>query len=680
MKNLAKNDGAKSPTALSLIITLLVIVFIADILINILTGLFSLGPVPESLVDGFLVIFLAYPALYLLIFRPLSREIIERKRSEKELRRLAAIVESSDDAIIGKTMDGKIVTWNHGAEKIYGYAAGEATGKPISIIAPPERKDEMFQILDRIKHGVPYEHYETIRMKKNGEKIHVSLTISPIYDTSGRMIGISTISRDITEQKITEELLRHAKERAELLFRISPSAIFTMDKDLHITSWNDKAEKITGYSREDVMSKVCPVLAGLPCSKEGNLKINDDAKPVMGHECNIVTKNGRTLTVLKNIDYLRDSKGRISVIIESFEDITDSKKLEDELRESRDYLNEIINSVADPVFVKDRQHRWVLVNEAYCSFMGYAEKELLGRTDRDFFPPKEADLFWEKDEEVFKSGEENLSEENFTDRSGIVHIISTKKRLYTDIKGERFIVGIIRDITERKRIERLKDEFIGTVSHELRTPLSITKEGISLVLDNIPGPINEQQSRILTVSKNNIDRLARIINSLLDISRIESGKMDIRHETFDILAIIRQVAGAFELKIREKNLAMRTSLPKDGITIRGDTDAVAQVLTNLIGNSYKFTNNGFIEVSAKDAGDSVEISIADTGIGISREDMPKLFEKFQQFGRVSGPGEKGTGLGLAIAKGIVIAHKGKIWVESEPGKGTKVSFTLPKEI
>lgn len=236
------------------------------------------------------------------------------------------------------------------------------------------------------------------------------------------------------------------------------------------------------------------------------------------------------------------------------------------------------------------------------------------------------------------------------------------------------------EISERKRIEKLKDDFIGTVSHELRTPLSITKEGISLVLDNVPGPINEQQARILTVSKNNVDRLARIINSLLDISRIESGKVGVRREAFDITAVVRQVIGSFESKLKDKGLSIRMDIPKVELIIHGDNDAIAQVLINLVSNSLKFTERGEINVSVNDKGDFVEISVSDTGMGISGDNLPSLFEKFQQFGRTDGPGEKGTGLGLAIAKGIVTAHNGRIWAESSLGEGTKITFILPKEI
>lgn len=359
-------------------------------------------------------------------------------------------------------------------------------------------------------------------------------------------------------------------------------------------------------------------------------------------------------------------------------EIIQRKSAEKGLRESSDYFSKIINSVADPIFVKDRQHRWVLINNAYCAFIGYPAEKVLGKTDKDFFPQKETEIFWAKDEQVFNSGKENINEENFTDSKGVIHVISTKKTLYVDNNGAEFIVGVIRDITEHKRIDKLKDEFIGTVSHEIRTPLSITKEGVSLVLDKVPGPLNEQQARILTIAKSNIDRLARIINSLLDISKIESGKTGFRWETFEIIALIKQVISSLDLKLKEKGLTLRSDLPKAAIIVFGDTDSITQVLINLIGNALKFTDNGFIDVAAKDKGAHIEISVSDTGVGIGEEDMPKLFEKFRQFGRVNGPGEKGTGLGLAIAKGIVTIHKGKIWAESELGKGTKITFTIPK--
>ena len=234
------------------------------------------------------------------------------------------------------------------------------------------------------------------------------------------------------------------------------------------------------------------------------------------------------------------------------------------------------------------------------------------------------------------------------------------------------------ELAERKKLDQLKDEFISTVSHELRTPLTIIKEVISLVLDEIPGKINENQQKVLSSAKNNINRLARIINDLLDVSRIEAGGVELKKEPVDMPGLIKQVVSSFGPKAKKKGLELRVNLPEEEMDMFVDEDKIIEVFTNLMGNAIKFVKKGYIEISAYAKGDVIEYMVADTGIGIAGDDLPKVFGKFQQFGRVAGPGEKGTGLGLSICKSIVELHKGKIRVESEPGKGTRFIFTLPK--
>jgi len=249
----------------------------------------------------------------------------------------------------------------------------------------------------------------------------------------------------------------------------------------------------------------------------------------------------------------------------------------------------------------------------------------------------------------------------------------------------------VRDITARKqaeelrleiekhiRLDKLKDDFINTVSHELRTPLSITKEAVSLILEKATGDINDQQAEILGIAKNNIERLARIISGLLDVSKIEAGKVELRKQDVDLQALIREVALGFEVKARERGLELRLNLPEKAIRVYADEDKLNQILSNLIDNAVKFTPQGMIEVSAAEDAGQVECRVRDTGIGIGPESLPKIFDKFTQFGRKDGPGEKGTGLGLSIVKGLVEVHGGEIQVQSELGQGTTMSFTLPK--
>jgi signal transduction histidine kinase len=234
------------------------------------------------------------------------------------------------------------------------------------------------------------------------------------------------------------------------------------------------------------------------------------------------------------------------------------------------------------------------------------------------------------------------------------------------------------DVTARKQIDQLKNDFVNTVSHELRTPLTIVQEGVSQVLDGICGATTDMQRETLKLCLEAIERLGRIIDELLDISKIESGKILIRREAVDLKELAQRAVTAFEIQSRQKNLALRLRAPETPVEIFADPDRITQVFTNLIGNALKFTDRGHIEISISAPGEkAVECAVSDTGRGIAQEDLAKVFDKFQQFGREVGPGEKGTGLGLAISKGLIEAHGGSVRIESSLGRGTCVSFSLP---
>ncbi|MCK5214627.1 MAG: HAMP domain-containing histidine kinase [Candidatus Omnitrophica bacterium] len=231
---------------------------------------------------------------------------------------------------------------------------------------------------------------------------------------------------------------------------------------------------------------------------------------------------------------------------------------------------------------------------------------------------------------------------------------------------------------ELKELDKLKSEFVSTVSHELRTPMTIIKESIAQMSDGICGDINEKQERVLFMALANINRLAKIINDLLDISKFEAGKLLLEKSLFDIGELTREVCEGFQAQAQKHGLALKVGIEDDKIEVYADRDKMIQVFTNLIGNAIKFTGKGSITIKVKGNADkTVECSVQDTGKGISEDDLPKVFDKFQQFGRQDGPGEKGTGLGLLICKKIIDLHKGTIDIESQIGLGTVIIFTIP---
>lgn len=231
---------------------------------------------------------------------------------------------------------------------------------------------------------------------------------------------------------------------------------------------------------------------------------------------------------------------------------------------------------------------------------------------------------------------------------------------------------------ERKRLLQLRDDFVNIVSHELRAPLTTVRDGVSQILEGIHGQITPQQVRVLSMSLSNLDRLSRMATDLLDIARIEAGKMVLKHKDVDMAALIRQIAEQFGLRVKEKGLEIRVSVPEEGLLMKADTDKVIQIITNLVGNAIKFTEEGFIEISACEKDGTVECSVRDTGRGIAPEDLARIAEKFRQFGPSPQGEHKGAGLGLAITRALVDLHKGKLRIHSDFGKGSTFTITLPK--
>ncbi|MFH1829608.1 MAG: ATP-binding protein [Pseudomonadota bacterium] len=254
----------------------------------------------------------------------------------------------------------------------------------------------------------------------------------------------------------------------------------------------------------------------------------------------------------------------------------------------------------------------------------------------------------------------------------------SRKKMEEELRQAKDKLEIINE--KLKVFDQKKSDFVSAVAHELRGPLATIRGGISLVLEGIHGDINEKQRKALDISKANIDRLVRIVNNLLDLSKMEMGKMEMHWQSVDLNEIIRHIILSNKQAIEERKLDLRESLPDMPVRIDIDPDMITQVITNLLTNAIKYTDAGYIEIKLVDMENKIECSVSDSGIGIADEDLPNVFDKFMQFGRPDDRRQKGTGLGLSIAKGLVELHHGRIWLTSELGRGTTFTFMLPKEM
>ncbi|MDP8299417.1 MAG: ATP-binding protein, partial [Candidatus Tantalella remota] len=261
--------------------------------------------------------------------------------------------------------------------------------------------------------------------------------------------------------------------------------------------------------------------------------------------------------------------------------------------------------------------------------------------------------------------------------------------LLTRVEGkeEGVLQATVRDISVQKKVEKamvetvkLKTDFTSMVSHELRTPLTSIREGVAIVLDGSAGEINEEQAEFLGAAKRNVDRLARLINDVLDFSKLEAGKMPLRMKASDIKETVKEVVSAQQVNARGKQIDLTMSVEGDIPEIKFDKDRIIQVVANLISNALKFTpREGNVNVWLFMRETAVCVSVNDTGLGIKEDDVPKLFQEFRQLDNKDERKTGGTGLGLAISKKIIKQHGGDIWVESELGKGSKFMFSLPVE-
>ena len=367
----------------------------------------------------------------------------------------------------------------------------------------------------------------------------------------------------------------------------------------------------------------------------------------------------------------------------------ENAQLYDEVNKEKAYIENLVENAGDAIISTDVEDRILTWNHGAEVIFGYRKEETIGQSLAILLPSRLAVELEEIRERVRVTGVLRNLEVRRIRKDGMIIETSLAVSPIRDKDDKVFgFLHLARDITEKKRYEQrlkeldqMKSAFVSNVSHELRTPLTAIKASADNMLDRLLGDLNEKQVGYLTRIKSNTDRLARLINDLLDLSTIEAGKINLRLMNLPLVALIKEAAESLRPVATEKLIQLNVICADPRVIAWADRDKVIQVLMNLIGNALKFTplrGDVIVAVTKNDAS-WVQISVTDSGPGIPEEEVNKVFDRFYQIDQAGKQKTQGTGLGLAISKALVEMHGGKIWVESEAGKGSTFCFTLPAE-
>ena len=533
------------------------------------------------------------------------RDGTNREQSERAARRLAAIVESSDDAIVSKDLNGVVTSWNRAAEKMFGYSPDEMIGRSIRTIIPDDLQHEEDEVLARIRRGERVEHFETVRRRKDGHRVNISLTVSPIRDLTGRVIGASKIVRDITDRK-------QADAERQKLHEVGSIVSATLD-------------------RTTILQTVTDIATDLTEAQFGAFFYNIANE--QGESFQLYTISGMPREAFSKLAMPRNSEvfGPTGTAVVRSADIT-----------------------ADPRYGSNPPHDNVpqghLPVRSYLAVpVKSPSREVFGGL---FFGHSETGKFTERHERL---------------ALGVASWASVA------LENARLYVGV-------QESNRLKDEFLATLSHELRTPLNAILGYARMMRMGILTP--RKQTHAVETIERNATALTQIVEDVLDVSRIVSGKMRLAVQPIDLIAIAHQSLEAVQPAAETKHIVLETAFDVDALSISADPDRLQQVLWNLMSNAVKFTGSGgrvTLAVTRNDA--NIEIAVTDSGVGIAPAFLPHVFERFRQAESGTNRERGGLGLGLAISRELIEMHGGTIRAESAGvGLGSTFRIVLPTTI
>lgn len=643
------------------------------------------------------------------------RDITERKHAEEMLYDQLYFSQQLLDAVpipvFYKDVQEKYLGCNAAFTSFLGLSKEQIMGKTTEEVFPRDLAD-IYHESDMALFSRPgHQTYEASVLHANGSNRDVIFNKATYKDSAGHVAGLVGGFLDITERKQAEVALKQSRAQLQAVLDASLDSItLTNEQGLFLACnkalmerWGKSREQLLGHSASEVLPREI-FLNRLERVKR-TLSTGESDHFIDEHQ-------GRWFE--NTIAPIADANGGIRTVALFSRDITERKHAEKALQESERKYRELVENANSIILRWNRGGEITYMNEFGQKFFGYTDSEIIGRhvvgtivpetesTGRDLRPLMEEII---QDPVRF---ERNINENML--RSGDHVWIDWTNKVVLNEQGELIeILSIGSDITKRKRAEeelqkahdelerrirertsellaanerlqeldRLKSEFLATMSHELRTPLNSIIGFTGILKQGIAGPVNDEQKKQLDMAYNSAKHLLSLINDLLDLSRIEAGKVELEHESFNFADVVTEVVEGLKPMANQKGISILTDLPGNEIGITGDRKRCFQVLLNLVNNAVKFTEQGEIRIMGRVEGKTLKVCVADTGIGIKPEYIPMLFEAFRQVDGSAKRIYEGTGLGLYLCRTLLKMMGGDIVVESEFEKGSRFTFTIP---
>ncbi len=597
----------------------------------------------------------------------------------------AAIIATSDDAIMSKTLDGKITTWNPAAERLFGYSASEAIGQPMKMLIPHDNACEDPQILSRIQQGEHVEHFETVWVKKDGGRIDVLVSISPMKDTTGKIIGASKIVRDITERiQATQERLEDERRIREAQ-HIAKVGSWDLDLISGKLIWSDEIYNLFEIDKSAFGASYEAFLDAIhPDDRDAvNLAYTESLMNRAPYEIThrLRMSDGRIKWVHEHCTSDFDAAGKPLRSRGTVQDFTALRMAEYAAQESTLRTQAILDNVLDGIMTINEHGIIESFNKASENIFGYPAAQIIGSGIKTLMPElyhSEQDGYLHNyvkthHKKFICIGEQVVGRRKDGSTFPIDLAVSEMQ-----LGDKRVFTGIVRDITERVKVERMKSEFISTVSHELRTPLTSIRGSLALIVGGVVGELPAKIKPLIEIAHKNSERLILLVNDILDMEKIEAGKMEFDMQPTKLMPLLAQAlegnrAYGEQYKV---SYALENELPD--MMIKVDTNRLMQVFANLLSNAAKFSpSGGKVLVAVECIAQQVRVSVKDHGSGIPDAFKGQIFQKFAQADASDTKKKGGTGLGLSITKAIIEQMGGNIGFTSHPNVETTFFVEFP---